>query len=87
MDVDGLPHTDREWIQEQFLEFYSDSTRASMATKLTRFEQFCADHDLPAFPAHRSTIYRYIRFLREEGSIAVTSLPQYLAAISMVHQS
>ena len=38
-------------------------------------------------PAHRSTIYRYVRFLREEGQIAASSLPQYLAAISMVHQS
>ena len=36
-------------------------------------------------PAHPSTIYRYIRFLRDEGRVRVRSLPQYLAAISMAH--
>ena len=37
-------------------------------------------------PARPSTIYSYIRFLRGEGKVGVRSLPQYLAAISMVHQ-
>ena len=36
-------------------------------------------------PAHPSTIYKYIRFLRNEGRIGVRSLPQYLATISMAH--
>ena len=87
LDVDVLTLTNRTWIQVQFLDFYSKSTRTTMAAKFNRFARLCEDHDLPALPAHRSIAYWYIRFLREEGSIAVTSLPQYLAAISMVQQS
>ena len=58
-----------------------------MEAKFARFQRFCDDHDLRAFPAHPSSVYRYVRFLRDEGQISVHSLPQYLAAISMVHQS
>ena len=36
-------------------------------------------------PARRATVYWYLRFLREEGKVGVRSVPQYLAAISMVH--
>ena len=36
-------------------------------------------------PARWATVYRYLRFLQEEGKVGVRSVPQYLAAISMVH--
>ena len=86
-DVDGLTFSDRAWMQEEFLAFYSESTRKSMHAKFTKFADFCNANDLSALPARPSSIYRYIRFLREEGRVGVWSLPQYLAAISMVHQS
>ena len=58
-----------------------------MARKFQRFEDFCDASGLNAFPAHPSSIYSFIRFLREENSISPRSLPQYLAAISMTHQA
>ena len=87
LDVEGLTTSDRAWLQTQFLQFYSENTRRSMEAKFARFTRFCEERNLQPMPAHRSTIYRYVRFLREEGQIAASSLPQYLAAISMVHQS
>ena len=86
-DIEGLTHSDAAWMRQQFLDFYSENTRLSMEAKFARFQRFCEDNDLRAFPAHPSSIYRYVRFLRDEGQISVHSLPQYLAAISMVHQS
>ena len=85
MEVDGLLQSDWSWMQGEFLLFYTESTRRSMQAKFGRFTSFCAQEELRAMPAHPSTIYRYIRFLREEGRIGVRSLPQYLAAISMAH--
>ena len=58
-----------------------------MEAKFARFQRFCEDNDLRAFPAQPSSIYRYVRFLRDEGQISVHSLPQYLATMLMVHQS
>ena len=58
-----------------------------MEAKFARFQRFCEDNDLRVFPTHPPSIYRYVRFLRDEGQISVYSLPQYLAAISMVQQS
>ena len=87
MDIDGLTQSDRQWIQDQFLHFYSESTRENLDSKFGKFEDFCHHAGLAAFPAHPSTVYKYIRFLREEGRVGVRSSPQYLAAISMVHQS
>ena len=84
-DVDGLLQSDLSWMQGEFLSFYTESTRRSMQTKFARFTRFCGQADLRSMPAHPSTIYRYIRFLREEGRVGVRSLPQYLAAISMAH--
>ena len=78
---------DRHWLQHQFLGFYTESTRRSMVAKFGRFQLFCEAHDLIALPVRPVTIYRYLRFLREEGRVGVRSLPQYLAAISMVHHS
>ena len=78
---------DRHWLQHQFLGFYTESTRRSMVAKFGRFQSFCEAHDLIALPARPVTVYRYLRFLREEGRVGVRSLPQYLAAISMVHHS
>ena len=74
-------------LQHQFLGFYTESTRRSMVAKFGRFQTFCKAHDLIALPVHPVTIYRYLRFLHEEGRVGVRSLPQYLAAISMVHHS
>lgn len=70
-----------------FLNFYSENTQLSMEAKFSRFQWFCEDNDLQAFPAHPSSIYQYVHFLHDEGHILVHSLPQYLAAILMVHQS
>jgi hypothetical protein len=86
MDVDGLLGSDLSWMRTEFLSFYTESTRRSMQSKFRRFEDFCTSADLRAMPAHPSTVYRYIRFLRTEGRVGVRSLPQYLAAISMAHQ-
>ena len=46
-----------------------------MEAKFARFQRFCEDNELRAFPAHPSSIYRYVRFLRDEGQISVHSLP------------
>ena len=86
MDVDGLLQSDCAWMRSEFLSFYTESTRRSMQAKFARFQDFCDSVELVALPARPSTIYRYIRFLRGEGKVGVRSLPQYLAAISMVHQ-
>jgi hypothetical protein len=72
-------------MQGQFLSFYTESTRKAMQAKFGSFQAFCASADLAHMPAHPSTVYRYIRFLRDEGRVGVRSLPQYLAAISMAH--
>lgn len=85
-EIDGLLRDDRSWMTQQFLASFTEATRRTMAAKFQRFQRFCEQHDLVAFPARRASIYRYIRFLREEGKVGVRSLPQYLAAISMVHQ-
>ena len=58
-----------------------------MQAEFSRFQRFCEDSDLRAFPAHPLSIYHYVHFLRDEGQISVHSLLWYLAAISMVHQS
>ena len=75
-DIEGLTHSDAAWMRQQFLDFYSENTRLSMEAKFARFQRFCEDNDLQAFPAHPSSIYRYVRFLRDEGQISVHSLPQ-----------
>ena len=85
-DVDGLLQSDAAWMQSEFLSFYTESTRRSMQAKFARFQDFCDAEGLAALPTRPSTVYRYIRFLRAEGKVGVRSLPQYLAAISMVHQ-
>jgi hypothetical protein len=86
--VDGLAASDRSWMEQSFLDYYCESTRQNMRSKFRKFEDFCAARGLCAFPAARPTIYAYVRALREEpGGISVASLPQYLAAVSMVHQA
>ena len=86
--VDSLSANERHWVGQQFLNFYCESTRQSMRSKFGRFEAFCEARGVPAFPAAMPTVYAYVRHLREEvGGISVRSLPQYLAAISMVHQA
>ena len=58
-----------------------------MTAKFRKFQSFCEANGLAFLPTRPSTIYRYIRFLREEGRVGVRSLPQYLAAVSMVHHT
>lgn len=58
-----------------------------METKFTRFTGLYEERNLQPMEAHRSTIHRYVRFFREKDQIAASSLPQYLPAISPVHQS
>ena len=85
-EVDGLLHDDRSWMEQQFLASYTEATRRTIRAKFQKFQDFCAARDLVAMPARRASIYRYVRFLQDEGRVGVRSLPQYLAAISMVHQ-
>lgn len=47
LDVDSLTLTDKTWIQEQSLDFYSKSVHATMAAKFTRFARFYDYHELP----------------------------------------
>ena len=86
-DVDSLVASDRLWIQGEFLSYYTEATQRSMTSKFKKFQTFCEDSGLAFLPTRPATIYRYIRFLREEGRVGVRSLPQYLAAISMVHHT
>lgn len=58
-----------------------------MTAKFRKFQSFCEANGLAFLPTRPSTIYRYIRFLRDEGRVGVRSLPQYLAAVSMVHHT
>ena len=42
-EVDGMLAGDRHWLQQQFLGFYTESTRRSMVAKFARFQTFCED--------------------------------------------
>lgn len=84
-EVDGLLASDRSWMEHEFLASYTEATRRTVKQKFDRFAAFCTSIGAASMPARRSTVYRYIRFLREEGRIGVRSVPQYLAAVSMVH--
>ena len=85
-DFEGLTNGAAACMRQQVLDFYLDNTFL-LGAKFARFQRFCEDHDLRVFPAHPSSVCPYVRFLLEEGQISVQSLPQYLAAISAVHQS
>lgn len=49
--VDTLSASEKIWLDQQFLDFYCDSTRQSMQSKFAKFEAFCARRGVPAFPA------------------------------------
>ena len=85
MEVDGMLASDRSWLEQEFLASYTEATRRTVQAKFQRFADFCASISAAPLPARRATVYRYLRFLREEGRVGVRSAPQYLAAISMVH--
>ena len=73
-DIEGLTNNDVARMRQQFLDFYSENTRFSMEAKFARFQWFCEDNDLWAFPAHPSSIYQYVRFLCDKGQITMHSL-------------
>lgn len=56
-----------------------------MESKFAHFNHFCKEHKLYPMSAHCLMIYWYIYFLHDDGQISISSLPQYLVAISMVH--
>ena len=81
-DVDSLVASDRLWIQGEFLSYYTEATQRSMTSKFKKFQTFCEASDLAFLPTRPATIYRYIRFLREEGRMGFRSLPQYLVEVA-----
>ena len=85
--VDQLSKMERLWIDQQFLDFYCDSTRQSLFSKFGKFEAFCVVCGVPIFLAAKTTVYAYVRFLHKEPrGISMRLLLQYLAAILMLHQ-
>jgi hypothetical protein len=70
-EIDGLLASDRAWIEHQFLASYTEATRRTVQQKFRKFSAFCEGIDAAAIPARRATVYRYVRFLRDEGRVGV----------------
>lgn len=64
---------------------WAESTWATRTSQWNKFDLFCEEDDRVPFPADEGAVLAYIGYLRQEGRVSASSLPQYISAISRYH--
>jgi site-specific recombinase XerD len=65
---------------------WGERTWITRASQWRKWETFCEEDARSPFPATEGDVLAYIGYLKMEQSIAASSLPQYLSAISSYHE-
>jgi integrase len=64
----------------------SGNTRATRRSQYRKWVGFCEQDERIVFPASEGDVLAYIWFVKLEGKVSATSLPQYLTAVSRYHE-
>jgi integrase len=65
---------------------WGERTWITRASQWRKWETFCEEDGRSSFPATEGDVLAYVGYLKMEQSIAASSLPQYLSAISRYHE-
>ncbi|GMH34848.1 hypothetical protein BSKO_02709 [Bryopsis sp. KO-2023] len=86
LQLDELSWDVRRRIRRKISSSIKKMSFRSLVQKLVKFFQYCAAEALHPVVATSSVIYGYVDFLQEQGRVNPRTAPQYISAVSSLHQ-